>query len=488
MGDRSLDPRSPLELPQRFVPLKEWIQITHVCRFWRETALRNPFFWSVVIDEGPTSDAKVERLLAVLTRARSTPLDVHIGDLDTISSTVLDMLGARCSTLRRLHVLKTSKASDLATFSNAAPLLESLCVVGSKLVELPTLFSGETPSLRHLTLGHFTRFSGNRFRNLWYLQLLDRRFEREDHVKDLLAFLADSPRMKELALRKCSIFDSAAPFFRTSAGTVNRTLPFLSKLAFSSCEPNLVAAILSYLGRSVAQRNLILTVNNDWNVLGAPESRLKNTLEDYGFLRDVTALSYTFDSDRGSLYVTTPTSSTRISIPFGRTYPVGYRWFQQANNFVSFEFLRELSITGVGHDTFVLGLRWRTLFAAVKWLNKLVLHVAPMLYVLESLCKVDPHSPHYPAPALEVLHIAPGAPKDLSIEALRAHIFRRRDDGFPLRELRITLNRKRLACAEDPVGRRGGMERETADEYVQLCLWSPRYCFRRLTAIAPLLM
>ncbi|KAJ4474982.1 hypothetical protein J3R30DRAFT_3253618, partial [Lentinula aciculospora] len=88
-------------------------------------------------------------------------------------------------------------------FVDAAPTLVSLTIrTDGKDVNngaLPPIFAGEMPSLRELTLEHFTVWPTTYFHNLTSLSLSDQAFNRPTTLW-FLDFLQNSPMLETLAL------------------------------------------------------------------------------------------------------------------------------------------------------------------------------------------------------------------------------------------------------------------------------------------------
>ncbi|THH04775.1 hypothetical protein EW146_g10086 [Bondarzewia mesenterica] len=147
-----------------------WIQVTHVCRYWRRVALENPSLWTricFVLGRNWT-DAFFERSkssLITVQRRPQTFYDWAFYDPD-------DMPVARhLKHLQRLRVHTPSQvlSSFLETLVDAAPYLEylELCCIPDpdyfahsqplQSIPLPSnLFAHDFPRLRHVELDHIT--------------------------------------------------------------------------------------------------------------------------------------------------------------------------------------------------------------------------------------------------------------------------------------------------------------------------------------------
>ncbi|KDQ21939.1 hypothetical protein BOTBODRAFT_61508 [Botryobasidium botryosum FD-172 SS1] len=141
--------------------------ITRVCRAWRDVAINTPRFWAVI--------DKVNRPLAHLFVARSKQTPLHIW---LSNSWYTEPLHSRCADrvayfispfvphIDRWHTLNLSNISSHgleALSSSSAPQLQHLhialkagsCITHINFTSQYLLFSGQTPSLRDLTLEHF---------------------------------------------------------------------------------------------------------------------------------------------------------------------------------------------------------------------------------------------------------------------------------------------------------------------------------------------
>ncbi|KAJ3553335.1 hypothetical protein NM688_g3671 [Phlebia brevispora] len=208
-GPRSLSSTSPLSPPGSINPLG-WMAVTHVCRYWRRTALGYPFLWSPIVFSPPDIENIASLPYEWLRRSSGAPLDVQISCGGATSTRVWTKLAERSQRLRKLHILDLTDTEILLQFNGEAPLLESLCLRVSDRItdiprsdeddggallsdELPLLFAGSTPSLRYLTITFFTRFGGNQFANLTYLHVADQIYDTPSDLSRLLVLLETSP-------------------------------------------------------------------------------------------------------------------------------------------------------------------------------------------------------------------------------------------------------------------------------------------------------
>ncbi|TFY79699.1 hypothetical protein EWM64_g4313 [Hericium alpestre] len=136
-----------------------WIRVTHVCRFWRETALQHPALWSEVTDElGPKWTTEM------LLRVKSAPMSYSQCFFKRIKQdkAIADrVIAAHLFHMHHLSIIEpisvmTPILEAIITFP--APILESVCLKGDssradQMSVLPSdIFNGHAPILRRLEL------------------------------------------------------------------------------------------------------------------------------------------------------------------------------------------------------------------------------------------------------------------------------------------------------------------------------------------------
>lgn len=184
-------------------PIRALLACSHVCRYWRHTALAFAALWA-------TLDTTSPRLAALaLARARGAPLTVLLRDRvddDKVTPTLEDaplraQLAAHCARIARLHVAPRFSYGPglLAAFSRPTPLLRELTLEGTECV-LPQLFAGRAPRLERLTLRGVAFWPGNDFTGLTHLGLYDQPPTARPTLAAFLDLLASCPRLEQLAL------------------------------------------------------------------------------------------------------------------------------------------------------------------------------------------------------------------------------------------------------------------------------------------------
>ncbi|KAL0574623.1 hypothetical protein V5O48_007349, partial [Marasmius crinis-equi] len=186
-----------------------WLSLVHVCRHWRGVVASYPTLWGTI--DNLRGGEKPE---ICLKRSRSAPLDVFLSitgpEFAPISPELLESLGTHTSRFRQFHVNTDgwfSQTPIYQSLKDPAPLLYSLSIVtkGRDVTGgvLPPIFSNDMPSLRQLTLEHFTSWPTKYFTNLTHLCLFDQWNDTpvsRPSTCQFLDFLESSPALEELAI------------------------------------------------------------------------------------------------------------------------------------------------------------------------------------------------------------------------------------------------------------------------------------------------
>ena len=189
-------------------PSYAWITVTHVCRYWRETAFAFPILWTD-IDTSCTLAS-----LAFLDRAGQSPLRVHLRDAITLSRVkpslehgrLLQTIAAHAQQFQELHIQPTFRYGPaiLRYLDTPAPQLEALSIALGVSQDqdktLPLLFAGQTPRLSRLTLFNFAKWPecwplGE---SLTHLCLYAQHIRARLPMSDFLTLLAGCTRLEEL--------------------------------------------------------------------------------------------------------------------------------------------------------------------------------------------------------------------------------------------------------------------------------------------------
>ena len=139
------------------------INLTHVCRGWREAFTSCPSLWACL------DCTNVDKMRVYIERSRYSPLGIHMGgysedsldlgdDISDLSEAALHLIIPHFGRLKSLYVRTTSISVPsvlVEHFSRRLPVLEKLTIesVCHYLPPLPEeLFDGDLSSLRELTL------------------------------------------------------------------------------------------------------------------------------------------------------------------------------------------------------------------------------------------------------------------------------------------------------------------------------------------------
>jgi len=196
----------PLELqtsPDPYI----WMKVSHVCRFWRDTAMLYSTLWSTIDSAHPLA------ALACLDRSRDANLRVHLRDKVAYKRLAPSMerggftrsIAPHSSRFEEFHMVPLFRydLSILNPFRYPAPELKALTIALDLSTNdhiLPTIFDGHTPKLTKLTLSSFTSWPGNQFNGLTHLCLYNQMPEHRPSMSEFLQFLEGCPDMEELVL------------------------------------------------------------------------------------------------------------------------------------------------------------------------------------------------------------------------------------------------------------------------------------------------
>ncbi|KAF9448425.1 hypothetical protein P691DRAFT_775430 [Macrolepiota fuliginosa MF-IS2] len=203
--------RVPFPLPDDF---SEWAWVTHVCRYWRQTALSTPLLWNRI----QLSDNTPELALDWLRRSKYSPFRLYFtGSLlgespDEMDSSMYNALLEISFEIPRLHELhvqtswvRNSRFWDL--MDRSAPMLESLSLemnideAEDAVSVLPRIFDDDMPRLKNVYLSGVSAWPYNCFGNLVRLYLYDQPIDtRPDLITFLQILKATSITLEELVL------------------------------------------------------------------------------------------------------------------------------------------------------------------------------------------------------------------------------------------------------------------------------------------------
>ena len=207
-----------------------WINVTHVCRRWRETALNHPRLWSHINFTNLTSAGMVE----ILSRAKMAPLHLEAvsPEWNAVHSEDFERhLEAHISHTRHLKY-EHHLSRVVRRLVSPAPTLESLSLshksILSYIVIPENLFNCTAPSLTSLKLDNCDiSWKSPLLKGLQILEIVDLTANARPELNDWLDALNEMPQLKRLFLRFATpIAPLASPLISEPSRTI--TLPSLT--------------------------------------------------------------------------------------------------------------------------------------------------------------------------------------------------------------------------------------------------------------------
>ncbi|THH00291.1 hypothetical protein EW026_g2206 [Hermanssonia centrifuga] len=423
----------------------EWIPVTHVCRYWRDTALGYPFMWNPIVFKPSDMRSECNLPYECLQRSVGAPLDVQVKcDPGGTRTHVWEKLSARCGRIRKCHLMDLTDLENLSYFNQEAPLLESLCIQISPEVvdereltgdstmpsELPLLFAGHTPSLRFLTLNYFDTFSTNQFVGLTHLHLSDI-YTPSGDVAHIIALLELNPGLEEFTLTSGDISDldvDSLPTLPIGEDTLI-PMPMLRRLSLVHCHASIIQQLVSRL--VLSNPHLAMKCHtwwpSEWSIATIVPPKTAARIHP---LQDVVKLQIAYDTAE----VYTVSRSSAAHFRFENDIDTADDIVPSLRTLLSFHGLQELWLSGIELHSAEF---WQNVFGAVVGVKKMVLGLSPTAPEnwLLALTPTELHGKPYPAPSLEELHIYPPYPQ--CHEALVNLVENRANDGHRLRLLCI---------------------------------------------------
>ncbi|PBK61514.1 hypothetical protein ARMSODRAFT_1025641 [Armillaria solidipes] len=183
---------------------RDWLRVLEVCRHWRGVAATFHSLWATIDNDlRPLIFLKrsSESLLTVVFGLNKTHFDQH-----SLAKIIMELPRIREFHIDFCHSGSLLESSGLLT--NSAPNLVSLSLLPNHQPHmaaglsstLSKLFMGEMPKLKQLSLGYFTSWPQNYFRNLTHLCLISQDTLTRPSTSEFLDFLELSPRLEKLAL------------------------------------------------------------------------------------------------------------------------------------------------------------------------------------------------------------------------------------------------------------------------------------------------
>lgn len=219
-----------------------WVNVSYVCRRWRNVALNCPTLWSYLFIASPRW---TEELLA---RSQQAPLKVYAklycDDMKRRDTGFVEQVMKHSEHIQELLLhLSSSDHEVLSKLSLPAPRLQHLKITGGTS-DSAVLFGGETPALRALDL------AGCRMPwyslNLSRLTMLRLFAIPDQFCQDTANFLHTLSRMQNLMhLYLKDALPSAVPFLTSRAFETFRkfSLPCLSRLSIAAPASTVIALL-----------------------------------------------------------------------------------------------------------------------------------------------------------------------------------------------------------------------------------------------------
>ncbi|KAJ6453593.1 hypothetical protein C8R45DRAFT_882453 [Mycena sanguinolenta] len=149
------------------------LSVPHVCRRWREIALKSSQFWTNIVLSRP------RWALEMLHRSRGAPLVVGADFGASFSKNIAarDLVLAQLFRVRELHLHMPGDSSLPASLLVSAPLLDTFHLHYARPTEVvipAKLFQGEAPQLQHLSLQYcLLEWDSPLWKNLVSLELIN---------------------------------------------------------------------------------------------------------------------------------------------------------------------------------------------------------------------------------------------------------------------------------------------------------------------------
>lgn len=232
----------------------ELVELTRVCRHWRDVSLELGSLWTNYQDGMHYPDQ-------FLKRSGAASLKVSIRGLP--SPRAVDLLGSNGSRIQELYLLDVndmfSKGEGIQKYTAfTATRLEHLTLATDgdrKDYNInPDIFAGAAPRLRSLTIQSLTWLPRNQFFNLTQLCIYDRRrggpnyesFRTAYQLSDFMKFLVGCPKLEDLTLVDIWFDTRGSSDGRLSAISLNS----LRRLALGKMIPPQVLTLLSHVANS----------------------------------------------------------------------------------------------------------------------------------------------------------------------------------------------------------------------------------------------
>lgn len=185
-----------------------WVRLTHVCRYWRNSALQFPSVWSKI----PTSHEDAMQTLFSRSKAAELEVDLKIPQAYRMPARLAQFLVPFKENVARIAILSLHIGTESSQFWShmrdlEAPNLRALAInmpyvdIGNTAKPIPIIFNNSLPLLKSIDVTGYTSWSVDHpFRNLISITL---RMQCRAVAHGLLAFvdfLGQSPNLQRLTL------------------------------------------------------------------------------------------------------------------------------------------------------------------------------------------------------------------------------------------------------------------------------------------------
>ncbi|KIJ20956.1 hypothetical protein PAXINDRAFT_165772 [Paxillus involutus ATCC 200175] len=218
------------------VPL--WVNVSYICRHWRDVALNCPSLWTFLFVSSPRWTEEL------FSRSKMAPLKIRIDmgyGKQTNEWKFLEKVAAHAERIKDLSLkLPCHEAEELLPkLSSRAPLLQTLHInvkrsgyLSDSPVVLHNLFNGHTPALRTLELSNcHLPWSSLALSGLTSLSLCELASPSQLTVVVLVAMLRHMPNLVYLHLENALISGQSTLATQSSLNSEDLDLPHLSRFA-----------------------------------------------------------------------------------------------------------------------------------------------------------------------------------------------------------------------------------------------------------------
>ncbi|KAL6298589.1 hypothetical protein BKA93DRAFT_810638 [Sparassis latifolia] len=415
------------------------IDLTHVCRRWRVLLLDRPLLWTHIGDH-LGSDPLLRAAPTFLERSREASLKLHVRVMSARQmQTISHFFESNLSRIEELHVKHTP---DLFGLHHSAPALKVLTMESVQKSPGQTVFAGDVPLLRALTMQSMSWFPKNPLPSLTHLCIYSKKAPGTNHggfqhyITSLLSGLADfldaCPGLEELI-----VSDAPLLVVPSTSDRPPVTLKHLRRLSIGEMPIGVLSWFLTHIKSHDELSTRIFGLRCD-----GPSSTL--SLPNIPPLNGSTIL-HVGTSSPFVLVVTATDSSAAVRIECGiprlrklHTVPDGILpWASWPLSTIT-----ELHVTGSkcvsdfgGLPTLFRALPSLSVFTYVGGLNRLRFILSALTNALSPFATYP-----LPCPSLATLQICFDSESYMICEALAEFAATRARAGCPLRDVVIQCN------------------------------------------------